>query len=81
MDMNYIYLLQFLMVIVILLGLYHFSAQMPKQHFVLITIYAPTVNQTYSRFECTLLQEDVVAFEKYDIWRFIEKTKESLIFP
>lgn len=80
MNLNWLYLLQLFGVLLLLLSIYQITIEIPKKkHYVLVHMDLCPKSQ-YRDYECIILKEDLYSFQKYEIWRYIERKKDNLFY-
>ena len=78
MDIKYLYLIQFLLCVLIYLGVRYISVQKKAKIYSLFSIVrreaCPLI---YSGFSKHIEKKYIHAFDKYQMWRYVEHWKES----
>ncbi|TCT15401.1 hypothetical protein EDC18_103106 [Natranaerovirga pectinivora] len=80
MNFDYMLLFHLLFLTIIILSLYHFTIKavhIQKYNFILVV--ESMLFSDVLKYKEKLQKEDIFSFHKYDIWRFIEKTKTVFI--
>lgn len=83
MDLHYLHLLQLLLLLMLFCSVYHFTVRLPLKHYVpfcLLRAY-PVYHPIYFRFQRCISRKHLYAFDKYQIWRYIERWKNSGNIP
>lgn len=76
MDVKY--LIQILLLILFFIGIQCLSLQHKKRQYGFLKIILKEECQTiYRRFSKHIEKKKICAFEKYQIWRYIEKRREA----
>lgn len=78
MDIKYLYLIQFLLCVLIYLGVRYISAQKKAKIYGLFRIVRKEACPlTYSGFSKHIEKKHIHAFDKYQMWRYVEHREES----
>ena len=81
MDISYLQLFQMLLIIVLIFGLCRISVSFPRRGYVLACVLPEKyVHPVYYSYRLHIHNKDLYAFDKYQIWRYIEKRKSILLF-
>ena len=76
MDMSCFHLMQILLLLLLFYGVYRISVSLPMRKFVPVCIvYQQVLHPVYRHFCQQIQKENLYAFDKYQIWRYIEKRK------
>ena len=79
MDANYLYFMQLLLCAVFFIGIEYVSYLCPIRHYrFLKVLLKERCSYTYGILFKHIEKEDMCAYDKYQIWRYIEKRRESL---
>lgn len=77
MDMSYVHLIQLLLMILIICGAYGVTVSLPgKRVLPALLIGGQALHPVYFHFRQNIVRENLFAYEKYQIWRYIERRKE-----
>lgn len=76
MDVSYLHLLQIILLMLLLFGMYRITAPVWRRSFVPVLIVRMlAVHPVYGHFRCRITRRNLDAYDKYQIWRYIEKRK------
>lgn len=81
MDIGYLHLFQMLLIIILMFGLCRMCVSLPKWSCVPILVTADLcAHPVYYSYRRHIWKKDLYSFNKYQIWRYIEKRKSILLF-
>lgn len=80
MNVNWLYFLQLCVVLLLLLGIYQITIEVPKRKNYILLQMSLSPKKQYVDYQCSILKENLYAFQKYEIWRYIERKKANLVF-
>lgn len=79
MDVNYLHFIQlFLFIMIFFLGYRLAFPTVRRRYVAALLLMQRDRYSRYRHFRRCILREDNFAFEKYQIWRYIEKRKYSI---
>ncbi len=79
MDANYLFLVQLLVCAVFFIGIQYVSYLRTTWHYGFLDVpLKENCSSTYDSFTRHIDRKDIYSYDKYQIWRYIEKREESL---
>lgn len=77
-----LHLLQMVLLLLLIFGMYRWAVSLPKWNYVPLVLLrqAGEIHPVYGRYRRRIGKVNLYAFDKYEIWRFIEKRKSMYPF-
>lgn len=76
MDISYVHLIQLLLMLLIICGAYGVTVSLPGKRVLSALLMGGQVpHPVYIHFCQNIVRENLFAYEKYQIWRYIERRK------